>query len=124
MIKQSVLLGTEEEKIVAEVMKSSGLKSGPAIRHIIQAYGAQEKDKELEVKRELGLLKKMQRDAEEMQEIILDAVNTILQEGDYDLCYTQRDQPHPVITQSREQRKAHMAKLKQYKDSRKHRRYS
>ena len=103
-------LEEEDEKIIQKVQEEQGLKSeAAALRYILRQYSKNEKTVN-------GISMEVFRKMEEMQELTLDILNTILIDSRFDVCYPVSEEESEVLIKLKDHRKKKLANLKQKKD--------
>ena len=110
MVIKPFRLEEKDIEIIQKVKEEHGLKSeAEAVRFILREYDKKEKSIN-------GISMKMFRSIEEMQELTLDILNTVLVDSRLDVCYPVSEEESEVLAQLKECRKKRLANLKQRKD--------
>ena len=110
-------LEEEDEKIIQKVQEEQGLKSeAAALRHILRQYSKNEKTVN-------GISMEVFRKMEEMQELTLDILNTILIDSRFDVCYPVSEEESEVLIKlniyNKKKKLANLKQKKDYKDKKK-----
>jgi len=107
MVIKPFRLEEKDIEIIQKVKEEHGLKSeAEAVRFILREYDKKEKSIN-------GISMKMFRSIEEMQELTLDILNTVLVDSRLDVCYPVSEEESEVLAQLKECRKKRLANLKQ-----------
>ena len=110
----------EEIEIINSVMRDEKIKSeSAALRFIIQSYNKDQNAMNHRSSKENAIQLKILREQEDKLDILLDAVNTILQTGNLQSknCVPLDVLEASLITESKEYKKNRLTELKQKKDS-------
>ena len=110
MIQKPFRLEESDIKILNEVKEEHGFSSeAEALRFIIRKYNEEQR-------RENGRREAVLKAIEENQDLLIDALNTILIENSIEICQPVSLRESPVFIKSREYRKERLAHLKEKKD--------
>lgn len=116
MIQKMFRMEESDIDIIEEVKVQLGFRSeAEALRYMIRSYGKEQR-------KETGRIDAMLRSIEENEEMILDALNTILIEKGIGVCQPVCLRESTVFTKSKEYRKERLANLKEKSDYKKQRR--
>lgn len=110
MIQKPFRLEESDIEIINEIKKMHGFRSeAEALRYIIRSYSK-------ELQRKNGKIEAIFRNIEEKEDMILDALNTILIENGIEICQPLSLRESAVFVKSREYRKVRLSNLKERRD--------
>lgn len=126
MVRKNYILSEKSLEILHQVMKERHLKSETAaLEYVLLQYeirqSMEERFSQIISERYAEVLESTRAAARQTEihaQLIVDAVNTILIERGYAVCYPADEEPSPVLAESERRRKRNLTRQKQIKDDR------